>query len=95
MVIPSGCLGLATIAALEQGIQVIAVKENENLMRNNLAGLPWREGQYHEVENYWEAAGILAAMKAGVKPETMRRPLPATEIEVQASDTSRRRQHAG
>ena len=95
LVIPSGCLGLATIAALEQGIQVIAVKENKNLMRNNLADLPWREGQYHEAENYWEAAGILAAMKAGVKPETMRRPFPATEIEVQGADTGQRHRHAG
>lgn len=95
LVIPSGCLGLATIAALEQGIQVIAVKENKNLMQNNLADLPWREGQYHEVENYWEAAGILAAMKAGVQPETMRRPLPATEIEVQEADTGQRHRHAG
>ena len=94
LVIPAGCLGLATIAALEQGIHVIAVKENENLMRNNLADLPWREGQYHEVENYWEAAGVLAAMKAGVKPETMRRPLAATEVEVQAADTYLNRRHS-
>ena len=45
LVIPDGCLGLPTLAALEQGIPVIAVRENKNLMRNDLRVLPWRDGQ--------------------------------------------------
>ena len=80
LVIPEGCLGLPTLAALEQGITVIAVEENRNLMRNDLASLPWAPGQYHKVRNYWEAVGVLAAMRAGIAPESVRRPLVATRV---------------
>ncbi|MDE0082882.1 MAG: DUF3326 domain-containing protein [Gammaproteobacteria bacterium] len=76
LVIPAGCLGLPTLAALEQGIPVIAVKENHNLMKNRLAELPWAVGQFREVDNYWEAAGVIAAMRAGVNPASIRRPFP-------------------
>ena len=74
VVMPGGCLGLPTIAALEQGITVIAVKENRNIMRNDLSALPWKAGQFIEVDNYWEAAGLLAAMRAGIDPGSVRRP---------------------
>ena len=75
LVIPDGCLGLPTAAALEQGIPVIAVRENENLMRNDLTRLPWRAGQLHLVDNYWEAAGVMAAMRSGIDPGAVRRPI--------------------
>jgi hypothetical protein len=75
LVIPDGCLGLPTLAALEQGIRVIAVSENRNLMQNDLSALPWASGQFYSVENYWEAAGVLTALKAGVAPNSVRRPL--------------------
>ena len=75
LVIPDGCLGLPTAAALEQGIPVIAVRENENLMRNDLTRLPWRDGQLHLVDNYWEAAGVMAAMRTGIDPGAVRRPI--------------------
>lgn len=80
LVIPDGCLGLPTLAALEQGIPVIAVRENKNLMRNNLAALPWAAGQFFCVENYWEAAGVLLAMKAGIEPNSVRRPLDFASV---------------
>ena len=35
LIIPENCLGLPVLAALEQGIQVIAVKDNKNLMKSN------------------------------------------------------------
>jgi hypothetical protein len=73
LVIPDGCLGLPTLAALHQGIHVIAVRENRNLMRNDLAPLFVGTGRYHRVENYWEAAGLIMALKAGIAPETVRR----------------------
>jgi hypothetical protein len=73
LIIPDGCLGLPTLAALHQGIHVIAVRENRNLMRNDLAALFAGTGRYHRVENYWEAAGLLIALKAGIAPETARR----------------------
>ena len=80
LVIPDGCLGLPTLAALEQGIPIIAVRENQNLMRNDLTALPWADGQLHIVENYWEAAGVMLAMKAGIAPESVRRPLAPTAV---------------
>ena len=44
LVIPDGCVGLPTLAAVEQGIPVIAVRNNTNLMRNDLRALPFRAG---------------------------------------------------
>ena len=81
LIIPDGCIGLPTLAALEQGIPVIAVRENKNLMNNNLEMLPWRPGQLYLVENYWEAVGVMAAIKAGLAPESVRRPLAGTTVE--------------
>ncbi len=75
LVIPDGCLGLPTLAALKQGMTVIAVRENRSLMRNDLARLPWTPGRFYMAENYWEAAGIAAALKAGLDPDSVRRPL--------------------
>lgn len=81
LVIPDGSLGLPTLAALEQNIPVIAIRENKNVMRNDLTALPWRPGQLYLVENYWEAAGVMTALKSGVAPESVRRPLSATRVE--------------
>ena len=79
LVIPDGCLGIPTLAALAQGIPVIAVA-NKNLMANDLAALPWATGQFHRVENYCEAVGVLAAMRAGIDTATVRRPLTPTRV---------------
>ena len=81
LVIPDHCLGLPTFAALEQGIPVIAVRENENLMKNDLSALPWAKGQLHTVENYWEAAGVLGALRAGIDPSSVRRPFQSISLE--------------
>ncbi len=89
LVIPDGCLGLPTLAALEQGIPVIAVRENRNVMRNDLTALPWAAGQLHIVENYWETVGVLAAMKAGIAPECVRRPLLAANVVRRAAHVER------
>ena len=86
LVVPDGCLGLPTIAALEQGIHVIAVRENRNLMRNDLARLPWRKGQFIQVENYLEAAGAMNALKAGVTLESVQRPISATKVVSPSTD---------
>ena len=80
LVIPDGCVGLPTLAALEQGIPVIAVRENRNLMRNDLRSLPWAPGQLYVVENYWEAAGVMSALRAGIDPDAVRRPIPRTRV---------------
>ena len=81
LVIPDGCVGLPVLAALEQGITVIAVRENRNLMRNDLSALPWKEGSYYQVENYWEAAGVMAALKAGIEPHAVRRPIRLAQVQ--------------
>jgi len=80
LVIPDGCLGLPILAALRQGIVVIAVKENRNLMKNDLKLLPWKQGQFYLVENYLEAAGLVAALKAGICPLSVRRPLQKAAV---------------
>ena len=81
LVIPDGCLGLPTFAALEQGIPVIAVRENVNLMKNDLETLPWASGQLHIVDNYWEAVGVLSAIRVGIEPSAVRRPLRSILLE--------------
>ena len=88
MVIPDGCLGIPTLAALEQGIPVIAVKENQTVIKNDLSWLPWSAGQFHLVENYWEAAGVMAALKAGIDPKAVRRPLSQVEVQTSTSEAS-------
>lgn len=80
LVIPDGCVGLPTLAALEQGIPVIAVKENKNLMQNKLEELPFAPGKLFIVENYMETVGLMNAIKAGVAPESVRRPLAYTTV---------------
>jgi hypothetical protein len=80
LVIPDGCIGLPVLAALAQGVPVIAVKGNKNAMRNDLSALPWRRDQLYRVENYWEAAGVMMALKAGLPPHAVRRPLRGAEM---------------
>lgn len=81
LVIPDKCVGLPTLAALKQGIPVIAVRENDNLMENDLHALPWAPGQLHIVENYWEAVGVMTALKAGITPSSLRRPIASANVE--------------
>lgn len=80
IIIPDGCIGIPTIAALEQGIPVIAVRENKNIMKNKLEELPFAKDKLFIVENYWEAVGIMHALKSGVSPSAVRRPLAYTEV---------------
>jgi hypothetical protein len=94
LVIPDGCVGLPTLAALEQGIPVIAVKENKNLMRNDLSLLPWAPGQLQVVENYWEAAGIMTALRAGISPQAVRRPLDFVKVERYRNEATTREQNS-
>jgi hypothetical protein len=82
LIMPDGCIGVPTLAALAQGVPVIAVRENASLMQNDLTALPWAKGQLTIVENYWEAAGVVAALKAGIDPTTVRRPLAGLDTRV-------------
>ncbi len=80
LVIPDRCVGLPILAALEQDIPVIAVKENKNRMQNKLEELPFSGGKLFVVDNYLEAVGIMNAIKAGLPPESVRRPLAHTIV---------------
>ena len=81
MVIPDGCIGLPTLAALQNDIPVVAVQGNANLMRNDLDLLPWRPMQLYRAENYLEAAGVIASLRAGVAPSSLKRPLELATVE--------------
>ncbi len=81
LVIPDGCIGLPVLAALEHGIPVVAVRENKTIMKNDLKSLPWGSEQFYLVDNYWEAHGVLTAIKAGIVPESVRRPMGCVECE--------------
>ncbi len=88
LVIPDGCVGLPTLAALEQGIAVIAVRENRNRMKNNLEKLGFVPGKLFIVENYLEAVGVMTALKAGVAVSTVRRPLGETKVSQERAERS-------
>lgn len=78
MIIPDGCVGLPTLACLENDIPVIAVKENKNNMKNDLKSLPFKKDKLFIVDNYLEAVGVMTSLKAGVSPESVRRPIQHT-----------------
>ncbi|MGA2296075.1 MAG: DUF3326 domain-containing protein [FCB group bacterium] len=80
LIIPYGCVGLPTLAALENGIPVIAVKENKNRMRNQLEELPFAHNKLFIVDNYLEAVGVMHSIKSGISLDTIRRPIEKTTV---------------
>ena len=52
-----------------------------NLMRNKLSELPFAPGQLLFADNYFEAAGLMSALKHGIAPAAVRRPLGPAEVE--------------
>lgn len=80
LIIPDGCVGLPTLAVIDQEIPVIAVRGNKNRMQNKLEELPFSPGKLYIVENYLEAVGVMNAIKAGVAPESVCRPLKHTVV---------------
>ncbi|MCH8215157.1 MAG: DUF3326 domain-containing protein [Planctomycetes bacterium] len=86
LIIPDGCIGLPTLAALEQNIPVIAVR-NKNCMGHTLADLPFGRGRLYTVDNYLEAVGVMTALRSGVALESVRRPMPSTRVITQAIKT--------
>jgi hypothetical protein len=79
-VIPEGCVGLPTLAALAQHIPIIAVRGNLNCMTNKMSELPGGTEGVILVDNYFEAAGVLAALRSGISLESVRRPIAATKV---------------
>ncbi len=78
VILPDGCLGLPTLACLENEIPLIVVKENRNLMCNDLHKLPFKNNKAFFVNSYLEAVGVMTALKAGISPDITRRPIRST-----------------
>ncbi len=74
MVSPYGCFGPPHEACLDAGIPVIVVRENRSVLTH-----PEHE-KFQYVDNYLEAAGLIMAMRAGIEPATIRRPIPPTVV---------------
>ena len=74
MVSPFGCFGRPHVACLEAGIPIIMVKENRTILSEEIPG------EVIVVDNYLEVFGIIMAMKVGILPESVRRPLERTEV---------------
>lgn len=74
MVSPYGCFGPPHQACLDAGIPVIVVRENKSCL-----SIPEND-RFIYVENYLEAAGYIMAMRAGVHPPTVRRPVAQTVV---------------
>lgn len=76
MISPYGCWGAPHYACRMRGIPIIIVKENKSVLSD---GYPPGDDLIF-VDNYVEAAGYIMAMKAGVYPPTVRRPVKQTEV---------------
>ena len=74
LVTPVGCVGRPHRACMVAGIPIIAVKENTTVLTDPMPG------SFILVENYLEAAGVIAAMGAGISLGSVRRPLAHTEV---------------
>jgi len=75
LITPAGCCGPPHMAFIAMGKPIIVVKENttigdEKIIYKNLI----------YVENYLEAAGVVAAIKAGISIESLSRPLASTKV---------------
>lgn len=71
-----GCLGEPHEACLARGVPIVVVRENRSVLRDYEDG----DGRFIFVENYLEAAGLAMAMRAGVDPSSVRRPLRPTTV---------------
>lgn len=79
IVLPYTCMGgVPALAAQKRGIPIIAVKENVTLMNVTPDMLGMKN--VIVVDNYWEVAGILAAMKEGIDHRELRRPVEKLTI---------------
>lgn len=76
LVIPQRCLGVPMMAAWQRGIPIIAV--DDDLKVGNVRCTD--HGPTIMVDNYLEAVGVVAALKAGISVESLRRPLPEVTV---------------
>ena len=73
VVVPKGALGgEGVLASIEKGLNIISVK-NANVMKidNQILKYP----KLFEVDNYFEAAGLILCIRKGINPKAIQRPL--------------------
>jgi hypothetical protein len=77
VVVPAGALGSeAVLACAERGVPLIAVAGNDGLLRVDGAALGL---ETLPVGGYAEAAGVVMALREGIDPAALRRPLAPLE----------------
>lgn len=78
VVAPAGALGgEAVLACAERGVPVIAVKGNPSVLQVDGAALGL---EVIEAATYAEAAGLVLALREGIDPASLRRPLARLEL---------------
>lgn len=74
MVTPVNCVGRPHEACLARKIPVIAVMENQTSLDDEMPD------DFIVVENYLEAIGVIQAMECGISPDSVRRPINYTKV---------------
>jgi len=78
VVVPEGALGgAAVLAALERGVPLITVA-NPSLLQVTSAALALGPDVL-QASSYPEAAGLLLALREGIAPAALQRPLPTLQ----------------
>ncbi len=78
LITPAGCCGPPHVACITNGIPIVVVMEN--VLAGECAPDINDEKPLLVVNSYLEAAGMIAAMRAGVSPKSLRRPLGFTKV---------------
>jgi hypothetical protein len=74
LITPMNCVGRPHEACMSRNIPIIAVKDNKTCLNDNMPD------EFILVENYMEAIGMIQALKIGISPESVRRPLAYTTV---------------
>jgi hypothetical protein len=74
LVTPLHSLGVATLAARQQGIPIVAVRGNPSGTVLPLTQVSWEKDKLFVVDDYAAAIGVLTALRSGVDPGSMQRP---------------------
>ena len=73
IVVPSGALGgEGVLVGIERGLNIISVK-NKNILNVNYQNISYP--YLFEVNNYFEAAGLILSIRKGINPKSIQRPL--------------------
>tara|TARA_B100000965_G_scaffold52321_1_gene38918 strand:- start:1032 stop:2087 length:1056 start_codon:yes stop_codon:yes gene_type:complete len=73
IVVPEGALGgEAVMASMERGVKIISVRNSSAL---NVCNKHLNFLNFTEVNNYFEAAGLLLSMREGINCKSIRRPI--------------------